>query len=182
MKHTNLISKWLLGSVAVLAGTLVLAGCHGRHPDDKMAVYAALSQHNLNSIEVFQDRESGMLTLRGIVGSPDQKSNAENVARQAAPGYSIKNQVQVDSAGLEGLENKASQTAQLDSSIEDHFKASIQTNKRLEKRGIQYSASNGTLYLKGAVKTKKEKREAEELARKVPQVQHVVNDLAVKPS
>ena len=80
------------------------------------------------------------------------------------------------------MEKKASQTAQLDSAIEDHFKASIQSNKRLEKQGIQYSAANGTLYLKGSVKTETEKREAEELAKKVPQVQHVVNDLAVKPS
>jgi osmotically-inducible protein OsmY len=32
------------------------------------------------------------------------------------------------------------------------------------------------------VKSERAKREAEELARKVPQVQHVVNHLAVKPS
>ena len=38
------------------------------------------------------------------------------------------------------------------------------------------------LYLKGSVKTEPAKKEAEDLAKKVPDVKSVVNDLAVKPS
>jgi hyperosmotically inducible protein len=161
---------------------LALAGCQNEHPDDKQAVYNTLNGHELHSIDVFQDRRKGEITLRGIVGSPDQKASAETLAQQAAPGYAIKNQIQVQSAGLEDLEKSAQKNSTLDSAIEDKFKASIETNPRLEKRKIQYSADNGTLYLKGTVKSEKEKREAEDLAKKVPQVQHVVNDIAVKPS
>jgi osmotically-inducible protein OsmY len=182
MKHTSTrIGLLALGAV-LLVGLLALVGCNRDHPDVKQTVYNSLDQHDLRSVDIFQDRRKGEITLRGIVGSNDQRTQAESLAQQAAPGYTIKNQIRVESAGLEGLEKSAQKNTSLDSAIEDNFKASIQSNKRLEKRDIKYSADKGTLYLKGTVNSEREKREAEELAKKVPQVQHVVNDLAVKPS
>lgn len=182
MKHTSTKLGWLALGAVLLVGLLALVGCQQEHPDDKLAVYSMLNQHELRSVEVFQDRRKGEITLRGIVASGDQKTRAESLAQQAAPGYAIKNQIQVQSAGLEGMEKSAEKTASLDSAIEDQFKASLQSNQRLEKEDIHYSADNGTLYLKGSVKSEREKREAEEMAKRVPQVQHVVNDIAVKPS
>jgi hyperosmotically inducible protein len=176
---------WLALSAVLLVGLLALAGCQNEHPDNKQAIYNTLNGHDLRSIEVFQDRRKGEIRLRGIVASPDQKASAESLTQQAAPGYAIKNQIQVQSAGLEDLEKSAEKkanNANLDSAIEDQFKASIENSKKLGKQQIQYSADNGTLYLKGTVNSEKEKREAEELAKKVPQVQHVVNDIEVKPS
>lgn len=182
MKHTSTRLGWLALGAVLLVGLLALAGCENGHPDDKQAVYNALQGHDLSTIDVFQDRRKGEITLRGIVAGPDLKASAETLTQQAAPGYTIKNQIQVQSAGLEDLEKSALKNATLDSAIEDQFKASIKTSKKLEQQKIQYSADNGTLYLKGTVNSEKEKREAEDLAKKVPQVQHVVNDLAVKPS
>jgi hyperosmotically inducible protein len=182
MKHTSTrLALLALGAVA-LVGLLALVGCQSDHPDSKQAVYNTLDQHDLRSIEVFQDRRKGEMTLRGIVGSPNQKAQAESLAQQAAPGYTIKDQIQVQNAGLQGLELQAQKNSALDSAIEDKFKASLQSNKRLGREDIKYSADNGTLYLKGSVKSEREKKEAEDLAKKVPQVQHVVNDLAVKGS
>jgi|SRR4051794_29381092 len=181
MKHTSTrLAVLALGAVA-LVGLLALVGCQG-HPDNKQAVYTALQSHDLRTVEVFQDRRKGEITLRGIVATNDAKAQAVNFAQQAAPGYSIKDQIQVQSAGIEPMVKAAQKDAKLDSAIEDKFKASLQSNKRLKKEDIKYSADNGTLYLKGSVKTEREKKEAEDLANKVPQVQHVVNDLAVKPS
>jgi hyperosmotically inducible periplasmic protein len=172
-----------LGAV-LLVGLLALAGRQNEHPDNKQAVYDALHRHDLSTIDVFQHRRKGEITLRGIVAGPDLKASAETLTQQAAPGYTIKNQIQVQSAGLEDLEKSAQKNANanLDSAIEDRFKASIENSKKLENQKIQYSADNGTLYLKGTVNSEKEKQEVEELARKVPQVQHVVNDIAVKAS
>ena len=170
-----------LGAVA-LVGLLAIVACQNQHPDVKQAVYSALGQHDMASVEVFQDREKGEITLRGIVGSQDQKGQAETIAQQAAPGYVIQDQIQVQSAGIEGMEKAAEKNSALDSAIEGKYKASLQSNEQLKKASIQYSADNGTLYLKGSVKSEREKKQAEELARKVPQVQNVVNDLAVKPS
>lgn len=190
MNHTSRRLGWLALSAVLLVGLLALAGCQNEHPDNKQAIYNALNAHDLRSIEVFQDRRKGEITLRGIVAAPDQKASAESLTLQAAPGYSIKNQIQVQSAGLEDMQKSAEKNANnanpnnanLDSAIEDQFKASMKNSRRLEKQKIQYSADNGTLYLKGTVNSEKDKREAEELAKKVPQVQHVVNDIAVKPS
>lgn len=181
MKHKSTRLALLALAGVALVGLLALVGCQN-HPDVKQAVYNSLDQHDLRSIEVFQDRRKGEITLRGIVGSADQKTSADSLAQQAAPGYAIKDQIQIQAAGIEGMEKAAQKDASLDSAIEDNYKASLQSNKKLEKESIKYSADNGTLYLKGSVKTEREKKEAEDLAKKVPQVQHVVNDLAVKPS
>ena len=178
--HSHQISSL---AAAVLFATITIAGCHGNaHPDDKQSVYAALAQNDLRSITVSQDRGSGVITLNGIVGSADQKAHAVTIAQQAAPGYTITNKIQVESAGLEGMEKVAQANAALDSAIEDKFKATLQTDRKLHREHIQYSAEKGTLYLKGSVRTEKEKQEAEDLAHKVPEVQRVVNDIAVKPS
>ena len=182
MKKTSTrIGLVALGAV-LLVGLIALAGCQNRHPDVKQAVYNSLNEHDLRTVEVFQDRGKGEITLRGIVASADQKTSAEQLALQAAPGYTIKDQIQVQSAGLEGMVKSAQKNAALDSAIEDKFKASLQSNKKLEKEDIKYSADNGTLYLKGSVTSAHEKQEAEDLAKKVPEVKSVVNDLAVKPS
>jgi osmotically-inducible protein OsmY len=181
MKHASKRLAWVaLGAVA-LVGLLALMGCRNEHPDVKQSVYNALSQHDLASVEVFEDRRKGEIALRGIVSSNDQKGQAESLAQKAAPGYSINNQLRVQSAGIDGMEKSAEKNAALDSAIEDNFKASLESNQRLEKDNIKYSADNGTLYLKGSVKTEREKKEAGDLAKKVHQVQHVVNDLAVQP-
>ena len=182
MKHAAArIARVALGAVA-LVGILAFVGCQSQHPDVKQAVYDALSRHDMASVEVFQDRRKGEITLRGIVGSSDQKDQAETIARQAAPGYAVRDQIQLQQAGIEGMEKAAQKDAAQDNAIEDSYKSSLQSNKRLQNDSIQYSADNGTLYLKGSVKSDREKKEAEGLAKKVPQVQHVVNDLAIKPS
>jgi hyperosmotically inducible protein len=69
----------------------------------------------------------------------------------------------------------------LDSAIEDNFKAGIKSNRTLNDQSIHGSAKNGTLVIKGSVKTEKQKADAESLAKQVPNVQQVVNELEVKP-
>jgi len=93
----------------LLAATALAAtgfpGCHASHPDDRAAVYQALNQHDLASVEVSQDRGSGVITLRGIVGSQDSKTRAQQLAQQAAPGYTIQNQLTINSSGLMSMAN-----------------------------------------------------------------------------
>lgn len=178
MTRSGSRSASLLASAA-----LAFTACSHGHPDNRMAVYNALAQRDLRSITVSQDRKAGTITLSGIVGSDDNKRTAEQVAQQAAPGYSVVDRIQVQSAGLVGDIKEAQKDARLDSAIETHFKARLTAHKNLE--GIQYSAYNQTLTLKGSVKTYKERKEAEDLANKVPEVQHVVNQIQIsggKPS
>ena len=179
MLHFGSRSAFLSGSL--LAATLALSGCaHHGHPDDKMAVYNALDQHDLRSVTVSQDRGSGTITLRGIVGSNDNRQRAEQIAQQSAPGYQIVNRIQVDNTGIQSEIKSSSQKAQLDSAIEDRFKATIAAHPALKSQKIQASAANGTLTLRGTVHTAQEREQAEELAKRVPQVQHVVNEIQVR--
>ncbi|HTZ88950.1 MAG TPA: BON domain-containing protein [Alloacidobacterium sp.] len=173
--------KFLLGSVAILAGALVVSGCNNKpaHPDEKSAVTNALSTNSLSNVSVSEDQAKGVMTLTGNVASADQKTQAETLAKQAAPDYTIANEIGVTP---QSAENQAKAVnASLDNSIEDNFKASLKSHKSLDDQSIDYSAKNGKLILKGSVKTAAEKREAAKLAKEVPNVQQVVNDIEVKP-
>jgi len=173
--------KFLSGSVAILAGALMVSGCQNKpaHPDEKSAVTNAMSSNNFGSVNVSQDQDKGVMTLTGDVESADQKAQAEALAKQAAPDYTIADQIGVRPAGAEGQAKAVD--SNLDSAIEDNFKASLKANKHLDDQSIDYSAKNGTLVLKGSVKTAAQRTEAGKLAKQVPNVQQVVNEIEVKP-
>ena len=180
MKLTNTHRHFLRSSAAILAGALIVAGCNKpSHPDEKSQVNDALKNNNLSAVSVSQDRDKGVMTLKGDVPSEDQKNQAENVAKQPAPDYTVANEIGVRPPG----ENTAGSVASnLDSAIEDNYKAMIKAHAVLNDQSIHASAKNGTLVLKGSVKTAKQKKEAEDLAKKVPNVQQVVNEIEVNNS
>jgi len=179
MKNTLSQRAFLLSAAAVLAGALAIAGCNKpAHPDEKLAVTYSLKGSNLSAVNVSQDRDKGVMTLSGNVDSADLKTQAENIAKQAAPDYTVANEIGVRPPGANQAGSVASN---LDSAIEDNYKASIKANNNLNDQSIHFSAKNGTLVLKGSVKTAKQKKEAEDLAKKVPNVQQVVNEIEVDP-
>lgn len=172
--------SFLLTLTAVLSVVLVVTGCNSmtHRPDEKAAVTDSLKNNDLSSISVSQDREHGVMTLKGDLESQDLKDKAENVAKRAAPDYTIANEIGVQPPGAD---NAGPVASKLDSAIEDNFKAMIKAHANLDDQSISASAKNGTLVLKGTVKTDKQRKEAEDLAKKVPNVQQVVNELEVKP-
>ena len=101
------------------------------------------------------------------------------MAKAAAPDYTVANEIGVRPPEAA---NAGAVASDLDSAIEDNFKASIKAHENLNDQSISGSAKNGTLVLKGSVKTTAQKKEAESLAKKVPNVQQVVNEIEVKPS
>ena len=99
--------KVRIGFVSLALGASVaVAGCHS-HPDEQANVYKALDEGNLRSVMVSQDRSSGVLTLSGIVGSTDRKTQAEKIARQAAPDYTISDQIRIDRNSVLGMAHPA---------------------------------------------------------------------------
>ncbi|MGB6689464.1 MAG: BON domain-containing protein [Terracidiphilus sp.] len=171
--------RLLIGSAA-LAGMLAVAGCNRQFPDEKTSVTNAMSTNNLSSVTVSQDRQKGVMTLTGNVAFDHQKTQAENLAKQAAPDYTIANEIGVQPPGDQSQAQAVSSS--LDSAIEDNFKATLKAHKNLDNQSISYKAKNGTLLLKGSVKTERQKAEAAKLAKKVPNVQQVVNEIEVKPT
>lgn len=161
-----------------VGGALVIAGCNKSYPDEKKDVDQALTSNDFGTVGVSQDRDKGVMTLRGNVGNPNDKMRAEKIAQRAAPDYQI-----ADELGVRPLTvpNAAGMDSKLDSAIEDQFKAQIKSNQSLNDQSISGSAKNGTLVIKGSVKTPEQKSEAENLAKQVPNVQQVVNELKVNP-
>ena len=169
--------------IAILAATLsllVLAACNKNadHPDVKDAVDSAMTQHGLGVVKVSQDREKGVLTLTGDVESTDQKAQADAVAKQAAPDYVVANELAIRPIGAES-QMKAIDSS-LDNGIEDNYKAAIKANKTLDDQSISYKAKNGTLVLTGSVKTAAQKIAAMKVAKSIPNVKEVVNEIEVK--
>jgi hyperosmotically inducible periplasmic protein len=172
---------WIALASTALLGLMLTIGCNraDQHPDVKDAVDSAMTQNNLGVVKVSQDRDKGVLTLTGDVDSADKKAQAENVAKAAAPGYAISDELGVRPIGMES--QAKSVDSNLDSGIEDNYKASLKAHKDLDDQSVSYSAKNGTLVLKGSVKTAAQKTEAIKLAKAVPNVKEVVNEIEVKP-
>lgn len=168
----------MIAAAALLAGAFASVGCQRTFPDEKSAVTDSLKASSLDAVSVSQDRTKGTMTLSGNLDSSDMKSQAENVAKRSAPDYSI-----VDEIGVRppGAANAGSVASNLDSAIEDNFKAAIKAHQNLDDQSISGSAKNGTLVITGSVKTTAQKKETEQLAKQVPNVQEVVNELEVKP-
>jgi hyperosmotically inducible protein len=168
---------------AMLLGMFTLAACNmkPKHPDVKDAVDQAMTRDNLGVVKVDQDREKGVLTLTGDVISADDKTRAEVDAKDAAPGYTIANELAVrpqtaDTGQLNAVDNK------LDDGIKDNYKAALKAHKNLDDQSISTDVKNGTVVLKGSVKTAAQKAEAAKLAKAVPNVKEVVNEIEVKSS
>lgn len=182
MRQLDVRQKLFLGSTSILACALVVAGCQSKvsRPDEKPAVTSSLESNQISGVGVSEDRDKGVITLSGNVGTDDRKAYAETLAKQAAPDYTIANEIGV--RPLEDASQAGAVASDLDSAIEKNYKAAIKAHESLDKQSIDYSAKNGTLILKGTVKTPEQKSEAETLAKHVPNVQQVVNEIEVKPT
>ncbi len=171
---------WKALVISSLAGVLMIAGCNSspRYADSKDAVNNALTQNNLGSIHVAQDRDKGVLTLTGTVPTDDQKTQAESVAKQAAPTYTVADEIAVVPPQNAGATKAAN--SDTDDAIEDSFKAELKKHRNLNDQSISVKSKNGAVILTGSVKTEAQKREADKLAKAVPNVQQVVNEIDVK--
>ena len=113
--------SFLLGAAILAGGAMVITGCQSKdHPDEKGAVTNSLNGNNLGSVDVSQDRDKGVMTLKGDVASAEAKQQAEGLAKQAAPDRTIANEVSVQPVGDE------SQAKSVQSNLDD----GIENNER----------------------------------------------------
>src|SRR5271163_1096143 len=113
--------KFFIGLVVVLAGALAIAGCQNKpaHPDEKSAVTNSLNSSNFKDVSVSQDQDKSVMTLTGNVDSQDQKTQAETLAKQAAPDYTVADEIGVRPPGAESQAKAVD--SNLDSAIEDNY-------------------------------------------------------------
>jgi hyperosmotically inducible periplasmic protein len=167
-------------SVAMLTLVAVgaLAGCSGTaaSPDVADGIRKSLDQAGFKDVSVSQDREKGIVTLSGQVGSENDKAQAESLAKSLAGAQVVADQIAVIPKGAE-KEAKAV-NSDLDEGIEKNLDAALIQNRMHEK--VKYEVKSGVVTLTGEVNSQRKRDRAEQVATNVPNVKQVVNDLQVK--
>jgi hyperosmotically inducible protein len=139
----------------------------------KIALYA---DDRVSGSSITVETKSGVVTLRGKVGSADEKKAAEEVAKSVEGATSVKNQLQVVAAG----DRKAvdAKDEDLTKSVKDRLKK----DARLKGSDVEVRADKGVVTLTGEVKDLGARARASEVARGVPGVRSVKNELKEKQS
>ena len=158
---------------------LAFAGCgrqEAKAPDVKDTVKQGLQRAGLLDVDVDQDRDKGVVTLTGTVGNDADKTQAESIARAAASGQVISNQIAVRPPGEESTaKNVQSDT---DKAIEKNVSAVLTKHKW--NREVRYDVKQGVVTLKGKVGSQSQRAMVEKVVAATPNVTQVVNELEVR--
>ena len=174
MKFLKLVC---LTAPLLLAGSL--AGCsdnHAKSPEVTDSVRKSLDQAGLKDVSVSQDRDKGVVSLSGTVASEGDKAQAESIARNFAGSQVVSDQISVRPPGDEDVSKKVD--SDLDKGIDKNLHAAL-VRRRLES-DVKYDVKNGVVTLDGKVHSQSERAAVERLAKGVPNVKEVVNELEVK--
>ena len=168
--------NWLAG--VCLMGAIAVAGCNRENtasPEVADSIEKSLDQAHIDDVSVDQDREKGVVTLKGSVASDAEKAQAETIAKAAAPRDVIANEIRVLPAGME---ERADDVADdLDAGIERNLDAAFTS---ADVSGITSKVETQVVTLTGDVTSEADRRRIEKLAAAVPNVKQVVNKLEVK--
>jgi len=158
---------------------LLIAGACSKQADRtyKDSVKTALEQADLKDVSVSEDADKNTITLGGTLHSEEAKQKAGDVAKANAGPRAIANEVSVQPVGQES--DAKSIASNIDDGIENNYKAAL-VEKGLNKEHIKYDAKNGVLTLKGSVKSTTQRKEAEQIAQAVPNVQQVLNQIEIR--
>jgi osmotically-inducible protein OsmY len=175
----------ILKAVGLLPALLVGMACSSQraaqtaNPDTnsyKDGIKQALQQAELQDVSVDENQDRNTITLGGKVHSENARMQAEQVAKAAAGGRIIANEISVQPVGAESASKDIA--SDLDGAIEKNYKAALLA-KGLDKEHIRFDAKNGVLTLKGRVKNPSSRSAAEELAQATPNVRQVLNQIDV---
>jgi hyperosmotically inducible periplasmic protein len=171
------LNKFLSAVLTILL--ITLSGCSEtstKSPDVTNAIRHSLDQAGLKDVSVSQDRDKGVVTLTGTVSSDAEKSQAESIAKSISGTQVVADQIAVRPAGAEDVAKKVD--SDLDQGIEKNFDAILVQHKLASD--VKYSVKNGVITLTGTVNSQSRRAAVEKLAKSVPNVKQVVNELEVK--
>jgi hyperosmotically inducible protein len=162
-------------SIAALALGVFIGCSSNRAPDIAGNVRDSLKQAGLNDVSVSQNRDKGVVTLGGNVQQEADKARAEQIAKAAAPGQVVADEIAVLPNGNESVAKDVN--SDLDKGIEANLDAAF---KDARIKGVSHSTNNGVVTLKGDLNTPGLRADAERVAAAVPNVRQVVNEIDVK--
>lgn len=157
---------------------MVALACSNRQqaPDVTSDIRHALDQAGLKDVKVSQDRVKAVVNLTGNVATDADKTRAETIAHSIAGDQVVSNEIGVRPNGDEGTARKVD--SDLDSAVDKNMDAML-VEHRL-KNNVRYDVKNGVVTLKGRVASEAQRTSVEKLAKDVPNVKEVVNELDVK--
>ena len=157
----------------------ILAGCAettSKSPDVSDSIRKSLDAAGFKDVSVTQDRDKGIVTLGGQVANESDKAQAESLAKSLAGAQVVANQIAVIPVGVE--KEAKTVNSDLDQGIEKNLDAALIQNKMHDN--VKYEVKNGVVTLTGDVNSQTNRDNAEKVAKAVPNVTQVVNNLQVK--
>lgn len=176
-KNMKTLKRCLTMLLLLAVGSLV--GCSRTSklsPDVSDSIRKSLDQAGLKAVSVTQDRDKGVVTLSGNVGTDADKAQAESIATAIATGQVVSNQIVVVPPG--GESQAKAVNSDLDAGIEKNLDAALIQNKL--HKGVTYNVKSGVVTLTGEVGSQAKRAQVAQVASTVPNVQQVVNELQVK--
>jgi hyperosmotically inducible periplasmic protein len=174
MKNTIRLSVTVLALFAIG----VLAGCSmsRKSPDVSKSIRTSLDQAGLQKVSVSQDRDKGVVTLGGQVASDSEKSQAESIAKSMAGAQVVADEIAVIPPGVE--KDAKAVNSDLDEAIEKNLDAAFIQNS--VDKNVKYDVKNGVVTLTGDVTSESRRSDAGTIAKAVPNVTQVINDLQIR--
>jgi hyperosmotically inducible periplasmic protein len=165
-------------TAAALLGAGLLVGCANepKAPAISDNVSNAIKQAGIKDISVSQDRDKGVVTLKGNVPSEDQKTQAQQIAQSTAGNQVVANEIGVVPSNNSGTTKKM--YTDLDKGISNNLDAALAA--RGYTSGIRHSVKNGVVTLTGNVNDETQRQQVQSIAQSVPNAQQVVNELQTK--
>ncbi len=164
-------------SLLSILGFGMLSGCstENKSPDVSGQIRNSLDQAGLKNVSVSQDREKGVVTLKGSTMSDSDKAQAESIAKSIATSQVVANEIAVRPPGDESTARKVE--SDTDKGIKKNLDA-VLISHRLDN-DVKYEVKNGVITLTGKVNSQSQRKAVQQLAAGVPNVRQVVNELKV---
>ena len=174
--NAKTMSGTVLGTLLAFGGIAGCSNMHDRYPDVSDQIRTSLDQAGLKDVSVSQDRDKGVVTLKGTTASDADRGQAESIAKSIASAEVVSDQIAVRPPGEESTAKKVD--SDLDKGIEKNLDAVLVRHK-LDSR-VKYDVKNGVITLTGNVRSQSQRDNVEKMASDVPNVRQVVNELEVK--
>jgi hyperosmotically inducible protein len=138
------------------------------------AKMALVTDKRVKAREIKVETQQGVVTLRGKVASGEERTAAEEITKGISGVKSVRNTLEiVPDAKRKALDTK-------DDEVTKAVRDRLAADAKLKAASIRVRADNGMVTLMGTVPNSQIKDRAVEMARKVPGVRAVRNELQLK--
>jgi hyperosmotically inducible periplasmic protein len=146
---------------------------------------------DLRKYDIYVNSEENIVTLRGMVASPQERQEAERIARDSRGVRGVNNMLEVGEGagggggggagnGGGGGDEVEGERDRPDAWLTTKVTSKLATELDVRARDVDVDTENAVVTLSGVVRSSQEAQEAERLARETEGVREVRNELRVE--